>query len=70
MRKVDPVLVLNPLISVGSSTRVEIGKQVKDGDTNFLKSYIFSVINSKLPIMSKYYRIITIILPIGFYSII
>lgn len=69
MRKVDPVLVLNPLISVGSSTRVEIGQQDKDGDTNFLKSYIFSVIKSKLPIMSKYYRIITIILPVGFYSI-
>lgn len=64
------VLVLDPLISTRSSTHVEIGRQVKVGDTNFLKSYIFPIIKLEPPIMSKYTRIMTIIFPIGFYSII
>lgn len=64
------VLVLDPLISTRSSTHVEIGRQVKVGDTNFLKSYIFPIIKLEPPIMFKYTRIMTIILPLGFNCII
>lgn len=52
--KGDLVLVLTLLISVGSSTQTEIGREVKVGDRNFLKSYIFFIIKSAPPNVQVY----------------
>lgn len=67
--KGDWVLVLDPLISAGLGTQVEIGKEVEVGDMNFLRPYMLCVVKSELPNMSKYTIIRILILPIGFYSI-